>query len=65
MSAISGTKTSTCLPAASTLAMLCKYTSVLPDPVTPSSKNTLKPTAALIALMAVCCSLEGASASLV
>nr|WP_238787671.1 hypothetical protein [Thiospirillum jenense] len=40
---ISGTSTSTCPPRASVVAIRRKYTSVLPLPVTPSSKKQLNP----------------------
>ena len=56
---ISGTRISTCLPCLSTGSITCKYTSVLPLPVTPSSKNGTKWLACwLIAAIATPCSVE-------
>ena len=57
VSAISGTSTITWPPRANTGAILCKYTSVLPLPVTPSkSKTSKRPAAASMASTAACCS---------
>ena len=54
---ISGTNTSTCIPACRMGSMICRYTSVLPEPVIPSNKKGLKPWAAFIKLTASACSV--------
>ncbi|CQQ80890.1 Uncharacterised protein [Salmonella enterica subsp. enterica serovar Typhimurium str. DT104] len=44
---ISGTITSACLPWARTFSSTLRYTSVLPEPVTPASNQAEKPSDAL------------------
>ena len=53
---ISGTSTNTCCPRSSTVRIICRYTSVLPLPVTPSSKKTPNcPRLSQTASIADCC----------
>ena len=61
VSAISGTSTSAWPPWRNAAAIASKYTSVLPDPVTPSSRNGAKPpavTASAISPAAAACSVS-------
>ena len=51
--AISGNRISTCLPASSTRWTASKYTSVFPDPVTPSSRNGTNPLPSAAAMLVV------------
>ena len=51
VSDISGTSTQAVRPAARVASMVCRYTSVLPEPVTPSTTTTSPRAAALASFM--------------
>ncbi|CSB93785.1 Uncharacterised protein [Vibrio cholerae] len=53
---ISGTNTKACSPRANTGVMRLRYTSVLPEPVTPSNKKQPKPCWLFTAAIAIACS---------